>query len=281
MTFSQAHKQDNILKRYPLTSFFILAYVITWVLWLPYVLLDLPKPAAIPGVLLGVTGSAFLMTYITEGKAAALRLLRRYIQWRENWFLYIFALLGFPLMLILGTVLQPAAQADLNGFSLAWLQYYPPAFITVFCYGPLLEEAGWRGFALPRLQQRYGPLRASLILGLLWGLWHLPIHLGDFQEGLGPGLLSFGFFVIAVVGLACIFTWLFNRVNGSLLIMILAHASFNALSTFFGLLIIHKGVPPSIEDAFGTSQLLIGLAFAILLIVLTRAQLAYRTNWQA
>src|SRR5512147_1801077 len=79
--------RPNILARHPLLSYFVLAYAVTWLLWLPGVLLGLPqslpaKFAYLPGVLIGITGVAFLMAYATEGQAGVRRLAARYVRWR-------------------------------------------------------------------------------------------------------------------------------------------------------------------------------------------------------
>jgi len=179
------------MRRHPVVSFSILAYAVTWGLWIPAELLHLsniselllmPRSYVLPGIVLGVTGSAFLMTALTQGKAGVLRLLHRYLLWRVNWRWYAFAILGIPLIQVcLGFVLF-GRQDALHVFSPSSLLWYPGAYASRFYFGPLWEEAGWRGFALPRLQRRYGPFEATLLLGLLWGVWHLPLYLpGDIQ----------------------------------------------------------------------------------------------------
>ncbi len=115
-----------------------------------------------------------------------------------------------------------------------------PALLVIFLVGgPLAEEPGWRGFALPRLEERFGPLVGTLLLGTLWGLWHLPLFLfTPGYNGAGTGLvgisLPFLAFVIGEVALAVIFTWVFNNTHGSLLLTMLLHASANtAIGTVF------------------------------------------------
>jgi uncharacterized protein len=95
------------------------------------------------------------------------------------------------------------------------------------------EELGWRGFALPRLQQHANALNASILLGLVWGLWHLPLYfvLGTGQSemlraGASPAF-AIGGFVGWTIGLSVLFTWLYNQTGGSLLVVILFHAAVN------------------------------------------------------
>jgi uncharacterized protein len=112
------------------------------------------------------------MIGITEGRAG----IRRFVLWRVGLGWYLFALIGIPLILVLSVIVLPGALASFQG--LAPLEPLPLLGIFVYIFflgGPLSEEPGWRGFALPRLQSLHGPLVGSPILGILWGLWHLPL----------------------------------------------------------------------------------------------------------
>lgn len=99
--------------------------------------------------------------------------------------------------------------------------------VTVFLKGPLTEEVAWRGFALPRLLDRMSPLAASLLLGAIWALWHLPILVSD-PSGQRPPV-QFG---LAVIAMSILHTWLYQRTNGSVLLVTLFHAMINALAAF-------------------------------------------------
>lgn len=135
----------------------------------------------------------------------------------------------------------------------------------------------WRGFALPRLQQRRGPFEATLLLGLLWGLWHLPLYLpGDIQlYGVVGGLLQFALFVLFAVALAFIFTWVFNHTQGSLLFAILLHGSINGTETYVQTLADRHLLSHTAAVAIQAGLPLGCLALAVLLIVFTRG-LGYR-----
>lgn len=95
--------------------------------------------------------------------------------------------------------------------------------------GPLAEEAGWRGFALPRLQAKYNALVSSLILGVIWCCWHIPLFFvpGSSQQG-----IPFPIYLMLVVTLSIYFTWLYNNTGGSLVICVLAHFCFNLSGGF-------------------------------------------------
>ncbi len=130
----------------------------------------------------------------------------------------------------------PGALASFQGLPRAFLIVYLVNFVIIFFLGgPLGEEIGWRGFALPRMQLRYGPLWGTLLLGVLWVFWHLPHFLTSAQRG-GPGtsfatfLTNFPIFFLMVIAMAIIFTWVFNHTRGSLFMAILLHASINTFS---------------------------------------------------
>src|SRR5262249_8042594 len=131
-----------------------------------------------------------------------------------------FLVLGFPACKYLGAAIKGTA-ADSFQFS-PWYAVLP-ALAAALCIGPV-EELGWRGVALPLLQRRFVPLWASLILGAIWGVWHLPAFLI-------PGTLqsewSFGPFVIGVVALSVIVTPMFNAARGSILVAVLYHFQLN------------------------------------------------------
>ena len=89
------------------------------------------------------------------------------------------------------------------------------------------EEAGWRGFALPRLQETHGPVKASLILGLMWNFWHLPLWLLSGYSGLD--LLTYVLaFSVSIISLTFLLTWLSSKTPNSLIPIVIAHFSFNA-----------------------------------------------------
>jgi membrane protease YdiL (CAAX protease family) len=97
--------------------------------------------------------------------------------------------------------------------------------ITLLYGGPLGEEPGWRGFALPYLQKRHSPLEASVILGFFWALWHAPL---DISHGFGvPGLEGVVYRLIFAIPLTLLFTFFYNRTKGSILVAILLHTSVN------------------------------------------------------
>jgi membrane protease YdiL (CAAX protease family) len=160
-----------------------MAFAFSWIAWAPWVLSEdgvglLPyKLGAATGllngaaILLGPAIAAFIMTATTEGRAGIRRLLRRIVLWRVGLRWYLFALVGIPVILVLGAVVLPGALASFQMLSPSWVWFYPVAVVSAFFMpaSPLAEETGWRGFALPRLQRLHGPLVGSLVLGAALG----------------------------------------------------------------------------------------------------------------
>jgi len=104
-------------------------------------------------------------------------------------------------------------------------------FATALYGGPLGEEAGWRGFLLPRLQKRFDPLLASVYLALIWGIWHLPLHMtGYYNAVFGSPWGGLLMRLFTNVPLAIIFTWLYNRTQGNILVMVILHTMVNITS---------------------------------------------------
>jgi uncharacterized protein len=192
----------------------------------------------------GIVLASVLMTALTLGKPGVTALLKRYLIWRVGWKWYGVALLLYPLLFLAAI-----------GFS-AWRTHQPVDYSQLFAYtifgseASLLvyvipfflfdaltngEEIGWRGFLLPRLQTRFGFVVSSLIVGLLWGVWHIPRYLAP-----GEALL-FGWYMVKTVADAFVYTWLYNHTRGSLLLVTLLHASANTAGVFLPLPVSSPG----------------------------------------
>jgi membrane protease YdiL (CAAX protease family) len=260
--------RSALLRRHPMVAFFALAYGISWAMLLVlYGLLGLPAALAILLQTMGPTLAALVMTSVLEGPAGRRRLLARVRIWRVARRWYLFVLVGIPAVCVLAALALPGAFVGLGDQSPARLVIEFLIFLVVgFVSGPLFEEPGWRGFALPHLQVRMGPLRGTLVLGVLWGVWHLPQYLvpdwAAQNGGQDPTLIAT--FLLMVIGITPVMTWVYNRTSGSLFLAMLAHASINASLVAF---------------VVASSALNVALlAFAVLsvvLIVVTRGRLGY------
>jgi membrane protease YdiL (CAAX protease family) len=249
-------------------TFFALAYGLSWaMLLILYGLLGLPAALAILLQTLGPTLAALIMTGLLEGPTGPRRLLARVRIWRVARRWYLFALAGIPAVCVIAALVLPGAFVGLGDASAVKLGIEFLVFMLVgFFSGPLFEEPGWRGFALPHLQGQMGALRGTLVLGVLWAAWHLPQYLvpewADENGGLDPTLVVT--FLVMVVAITPIMTWVFNRTKGSLLLVMLAHASINASLAAFVVA----------SSALDVGVLAFG-ALSVLLIVATRGRLGY------
>jgi len=275
----------GLLIRHPLVSFFTLAYALTWLAWSPWFLSEdgvglLPFDGEgisdylnTVALIMGPTLSAFIMTGAIEGREGVRRLLRRIVLWRVGLGWYLFVLVGIPAIIVLSTVFLPGALASFQASAVpsTLFLYVVAGPVFLFIGGPVFEEIGWRGFALPRLQQLYGPLVGSIVLGALWGLWHLPLFLIPSWDTPHGSLLDIALFVTWAVSTTIVITWIFNNTKGSVLLAILAHGSINSAAVAVYALF------PAPAVTGGITNVVIGFGVAALLIViLTRGHLGYR-----
>ena len=178
---------------------------------------------------------AFIASSVFSRNEGVKKLLVSIVRLKGNPFWFLFALLIIPITMYLGYLLSIALGNELPSINQSFQEFsslQPIAvimliFVNEFLQaGGLPEEVGWRGFVLPRMQTRFSPLIASILLGFFWALWHGPLLIGMFQDaGLWRMLLR-----ILMIGIS--FTWIYNRTGGSLLAVMLLHASWNTTLVF-------------------------------------------------
>ena len=215
-------------------EYFVLAFAFTWLFWVPAALeaqgliSQLPVPATFLGAF-GPLVAAVVVTALEGGRAGLRSLLSRVVRWRVAPIWYGVATLG-PLLIMLGAI---ALHVVLGGQppSLGLLIGALPTLVFVSVYMMITvalgEEVGWRGYALPALQARYGALTSSVILGVMWALWHLPVF---FNPDTLYSNLPFLQFLAYIVPFAVLTTWVFNSTGGSVLMAMFFHAVLNASS---------------------------------------------------
>lgn len=230
----------NWVKRYPLLAFFILAYFLSWVFTIPMIartqgMITQPVPFSLHYLTAyGPMLAAIIITIICNGKAGVQELFGRIVKWRVGWSWILISTFS-PLLLWLLAALAVYATAgsipDLKLFGqVSYLPYLGICTWILWIFNSGMgEEIGWRGFALPRLQKKYSALKATLILAGCWIIWHFPFffYLESYQE---IGLAMFPVFAIGVAAGAIVFTWLYNSTQGSILMVILWHGSFNFIT---------------------------------------------------
>lgn len=274
------------IARRPLVSFFALSYLLSWLAWLPYVLsmdglgiLHFSFPlilgtsqltGVLPGAYLGPIASAFLVTAIADGRPGLRQWVGRLARWNVNWRWYLGVLVSVPLTLTIATI----ALTDHNPVtpSVALMVAYVPGLILQMITTGIAEEPGWRDFALPRLQRRFGPLGGTLILGPLWGCWHLPLFLTQWGNWPHVTFLSVGEFLITCVAFSVVMTWVFNRTGESLPLAMLLHTGVN---NFFSM--AWAQLFPGLHQQDSTIAFLLAATTAALIVLgLTRGRLGYR-----
>ena len=155
------------------------------------------------------------------------------LQWPKSWIWYVLALGLWPLMVVVSNMFAKTFALSVppnpSWPNVPLLPILLESFLWILLFGgPLNEEPGWRGFALPRLQSRYSPLVASIILGAIWGFWHVPLHfMGVYYGGALGSVIR-----LQEIPRAILFTWLYNRTKRSLLIVLFFHAAINTTSLF-------------------------------------------------
>ncbi len=203
----------HTLKRHPLLTYFVLVFVLSWTCWIPLALIH---PFSFGLFVLGNSMPSLLgilLTALFSGKSGLGELFRRLGRVRVP-------LIWYAVVLLLLPVLQLVAVGIPALLGLVSITFAFPVFFVIsgFVAG-LEEELGWRGFALPRLQARQSAFAASLLLGVLWGLWHLPLKIA-----MGTSPLGFLDFLLQIVAFTVLMTWVYNNTKGSLFLMVLFHA---------------------------------------------------------
>lgn len=280
----EATNLKEILKGHPLTSFFAMAYLFSWIVLIPYILSQwniIPRTENFDvsfalNAFVGPMLASFIMIRLLKGKGAIKAFRKSIWKFKLGFKWYLFALVVIPAVMYLGFVILNGGIPTFEGLTSQFYASYPVYFIAVFFGGgPFPEEIGWRGFALPRMQSKFGPLRATLLLGILWAFWHLPHFLTTAQRG-GPGsdisLLYFNLpiFIVLILAISIILTWVFNSKRGNLFIVMLVHASVNA----FGLI-----QPHLTNSALKESDLAVGLGLgllALIILIVTKGDLGYK-----
>ena len=277
----------SAIRRFPLTAYFLIAYIGSWSCWALFVLSEqgaglfsFHSPAdyiAIIslGTFTGPALSALVVTAVTNGRDGVTDLVQRILRWRAGLVWYLFVFVGFPAIEALGTlaVLGPASPTtSIDG----WSEF--PAAVSFFLFpglfaGPLGEEIGWRGVALPHLQERLGPLAASLVLGLLWAFWHAPLWFAG--QWTTPTLSNIVTYVFWITAATFIFTWVFNNTRQSILMAILLHATMDVFPNAF--LLPHLPAAGEMTE-LGVLAMYLGLAvgfgaFTLFLIAVTKGRL--------
>ncbi len=237
--------------------YFGLTFAWTWLFWLPMLPafhrhgLEAP-PWALGLLFVGAYGPSLVAVGLAahaRGGAGVRALLAKFTIWRVGlrWYLVAFFL---PAIVSLGGALLYAARGgDIGGLDFSRVHLIPVALLVGSVFGPLAEELGWRGYALPRLLERHGPLASSLILGAAWTFWHAPLYwapAGTSISGQPVTLSAVAFYLAFLTGYSVFYTWIHLHTRGSVLLAFLLHLTFNAE--------LLNRVMPALWDVSGTIE---------------------------
>ena len=264
LLYASARIRQPVMSTKTLITFLALTFGLSWVPMALFMLFPDPLTALFgeistrnPFFLLAVYApslSGIFLIWHHYGLKGLSSFFRRLFLWRGPTQWWIFLLVGIPLIVyaaagIKGTIHDPFPFSP-------WTMVFP-ALLQSLLLGPLGEEFGWRGLVLPMLQRRFSPFWASIILGVVWAIWHTPAFL---MEGTAQSAWSFGPFFIGLIAITVIMTPLFNASRGSLFIAILYH--------------LHM-MNPIFPNAQPWDNYLFGMA-AIVIVILNRHQMFQR-----
>jgi membrane protease YdiL (CAAX protease family) len=245
--------------------FFVLAYVWAWLVFVPMVIFHAPPQWTILATM-GPTIAAVVTHRLAAGNYRAFRI-------RTTWLRMLGAtVIGVALIVLAYVVLPSVTTGDPRQLHWSILTSVSVYNYSTLLGGPLFEEPGWRGFALPRLEARFGPLGASALLALLWAGWHLPLFFYPGWITAPPWI-----YLLIMIGATFLLTYGTNLARFGVITPIAMHAAFNTASRFLnGLFAGTAG--PRVHIPFELVLALGGLATAAVLILVTRGRLAYHDD---
>jgi len=219
----------------------VIAFFVAWILASMIIIMyqivinqmDLSTPLVVVMAITGIL-PAFVVSSAFSTIPGVRAHLRTYRKPRGPFGYYLLALVLFPAIWFLGNLLSRALGMEVPFSSFSTVDVKLLGMVILFflyniIYGGLSEEPGWRGFALPRLQAKFNPLVSSLILGVIWAVWHAPARFGGIEaKSLSDTLVEWVLIVLVTV----IFTWFYNRTKGSILVTALLHPAMNTATSF-------------------------------------------------
>lgn len=249
-------------------AFLSLTFLVTWTCWFGWSAFTRDRPQTSPLFLLGVFAPAFVALALTRravGRDALRALVRPIGRWRVAARYYSFAVLYMAATRLAAAVLHRLIAGAWPAFGRTPF-YLLAAAIVFSTWVQAGEEIGWRGYALPRLAARIGLGGAALLLGVIWAFWHLPLF---FLPDTGSTDQSFPVYLLSVTAISVAMAWLYWRTGGSLLLVMLMHASVNNTSE-----IVPAAVPgatnPLTLNASSIAWLTVAVSWIVAAILLVR-----------
>lgn len=270
----------RIIRAHQMSAFFVLTFLLSWFPWYMGI--------AVETLIIGPSIAAFIIVMFLDGKSGLVDLLRPFLRWRASanlWLIAIFGnavlfMIGIGVFVLMGGTVPPFFMIT-NEMSL--LPVYLFLVVLMPLNGPIGEEFGWRGFAQPRLQSAHGPLIASIVIGVVWGLWHLPDLLqpggvlGSLTANIGLGFIAL--YTFGNIASSVYITWLYNKTKKSALI---AAVVWHAAIDFWAPVLLSdgslraakdEGILPKLEPALYLTVLGVLVAGAFILVISTKGRL--------
>jgi len=272
----------TVIERYQFIIFILLTFVFSWFPWYAGIAPETMN--------MGPSLAAFLIVLIIGGRRGFVDLLRPFGRWRVGLKLWAFAILGPAVLYLIGLGIHLLVGGEAPPFimireELHLLPLYLVLVVLMPWQGPVGEEFGWRGYALPKLQPKYGPVIASLVIGVIWGIWHLPSFFAP-QGVVGVLYTEVGTIFIPLYSLGTIansifMTWLYNKSKASALVAgVVWHAAINfwapVLLSYSSLTAARAGTQlPTIVASLYLTVLAVQVVATLVLVLVTKGKLSY------
>lgn len=229
----------------------------------------------------GPTIAGIIVIAITRGKEGLRDIVRRALRVKVRlrwWFLALF----IPCIVALAAIVVNMLMGNgLPGFDFLKGQWHfiPLFFFITIVGGPLGEEIGWRGFGVPYLQRKTNPLLTALIIGVAWGLWHIPEFFSEGAIHYQIGAAYIPLFVLCEIALSVVMAWLYNKTNNSILI---AGLLFHNAENFWSVVLTTNATMDTLQSGqvavdvrLWVLSIIVYIAFATVLVLATKGRLGY------
>ncbi len=274
----------SFIKRHQLLIFFALVFIISWLPW---------YTGGHGFFTWGPSLAGLIVVAFVDGKKGLRDMLRRLLRWRVGIVWWVVALLG-PAVLILITIgIHVLTGGNAPSF-IFWKQewYMAPVLMLVLLLpigGPGGEETfGWRGYAQPKLQEKWGqwgPLIASFIIGTVWGVWHLSEFYNPTSTQYAIGLSFLGPFIVMEIANSIIMTWIYNKTGHSVLLGgVVYHLTVDIFTATmladFTMAGMTEGIP-ALDLRLLTVQIVVFALAALILVIVSRGRLGYSVKYES
>lgn len=281
-TTNKQQRLGSFVRDHPVATYVVIAYAFSWIFWL-VAIFNYENMLGQVAYFAGGFGPAVAAVVVTCLLGVTIRQwVHSLTFWRVKTHWYVVAL-GLPILIVWLTSAGFALlgnKLDLSLLPGRFAMYLPTLlFISLFNGGN--EEPGWRGFALPRLEARYGPAVATLLLGVIWALWHIPLlamgpSTSQGMPGVGEWTLRLSMSVLNIIGVAFLLTWIYNRTR-SVLLALLMHGNINTANLLL-IPLASNALTGAVSQAFQIVMNVTLLMAVIVVVVITRGRLGYQNS---